>query len=251
MKRKTPFIRHFTRFLSIFKIALCACLLSHLNYALAKVTTPSELIGATQSFLEQTVNEYLQRSGIQGRYEIQVNNLDPRLRLNACNSDLTVTLENTEHPIGRVTTRVRCEGDTPWTVFVPAQVRLYLPVVVASKPLQRNQLLHPSDVQLSERDISQLNRSYFTDLTQTQDLKLIRPVQANQILTHNHVTAKEAIRKGDQVVISARSGSISVKMPGEALSDGSIGQQIRVRNTRSQRIIPARVIGPGLVEVQM
>lgn len=251
MNRKTPFIRQPIQRLSISQFALFACLLSYANHLFASVTTPSELIGATQSFLEQTVNEYLQRSGIQGRYEIQVNNLDPRLRLSACDDVLKVTLENTEQPIGRVTTRVRCEGSSPWTVFVPAHVRLFLPVVIANKPLQRNQLLHPGDVQLSERDISQLNRSYFTDLAQTQDLKIIRPVQANQILTQSHVTAKEAIRKGDQVVISARSGTISVKMPGEALSDGSIGQQIRVRNTRSQRIIQARVIGPGQVEVQM
>lgn len=45
--------------------------------------------------------------------------------------------------------------------------------------------------------------------------------------------------------------TINVKMPGEALSDGAPGQQIRVRNLRSQRIIKARVIEPGTVEVNM
>ncbi|MBE0969770.1 flagella basal body P-ring formation protein FlgA, partial [Escherichia coli] len=34
-------------------------------------------------------------------------------------------------------------------------------------------------------------------------------------------------------------------------SDGAPGQQIRVRNLRSQRIIKARVIEPGTVEVNM
>ncbi|WP_121363151.1 flagellar basal body P-ring formation chaperone FlgA, partial [Pseudomonas aeruginosa] len=56
---------------------------------------------------------------------------------------------------------------------------------------------------------------------------------------------------GDQVVILARTATINVKMPGEALSDGAPGQQIRVRNLRSQRIIKARVIEPGTVEVNM
>ena len=37
----------------------------------------------------------------------------------------------------------------------------------------------------------------------------------------------------------------------EALSDGTIGKQISVRNQRSNRVIRARVVGPGQVEVAM
>jgi flagella basal body P-ring formation protein FlgA len=65
------------------------------------------------------------------------------------------------------------------------------------------------------------------------------------------VQPAEAIRKGDQVVITARSGTVSVRMPGEALSDGVIGKQISVRNQRSNRVIRARVVGPGQVEVAL
>ncbi|WP_445939505.1 flagella basal body P-ring formation protein FlgA, partial [Pseudomonas sp.] len=36
-----------------------------------------------------------------------------------------------------------------------------------------------------------------------------------------------------------------------ALSDGIVGKQISVRNQRSNRVIRARVIGPGQVEVAM
>jgi len=61
----------------------------------------------------------------------------------------------------------------------------------------------------------------------------------------------EAVRRGDQVVISARSGGINVRMQGEALSGGTLGQQISVRNLTSQRVIRARVAGPGQVEVEM
>jgi flagella basal body P-ring formation protein FlgA len=40
-------------------------------------------------------------------------------------------------------------------------------------------------------------------------------------------------------------------MPGEALSDGGLSEQIRVRNLNSQRVVKARVTGPGQVEVSM
>ena len=59
------------------------------------------------------------------------------------------------------------------------------------------------------------------------------------------------MRKGDHVIISARSGTLSVKMPGEALSDGGLSEQIRVKNLNSNRIIKARVTAPGQVEVAL
>lgn len=214
-------------------------------------TLPSDLIGATEHFLEQSVTEYLQRSEIHGRHEIQVNSLDPRLRLAGCDTPLNVSLESPAQPIGRVTCRVRCEGSSPWTVFVPAQVRLYRPVLVATRPLSRNAPIQQGDAILAERDVGQLTQGYMTDLSQVDGKKLTRSVQTDQVLATTHVAMAEVIRKGDQVVINARSGAISVKMPGEALSDGGVGEQIRVRNTRSQRIVRGRVLGPGAVEVQM
>ena len=47
------------------------------------------------------------------------------------------------------------------------------------------------------------------------------------------------------------SGTVNVRMPGEALTDGAPGEQINVRNLRSQRVVRARVVGPGQVEVSM
>jgi flagella basal body P-ring formation protein FlgA len=59
------------------------------------------------------------------------------------------------------------------------------------------------------------------------------------------------VSKGDQVVISARNSGLNVRMPGEALSNGAPGEQIRVRNLGSHRIIKARISGPGQVEVDL
>ena len=219
--------------------------------ATADATRPEQLIGAGEVFLEHAVSDYLQRSNIAGRHEVQLNRPDPRLRLPLCPQPLTATLESPAEPIGRVTLRVRCDGAAPWTVFVPGQVRLYREVVIASRPLKRDNLLTDMDVLLAERDVGLLNQGYLTDLKQAIGKKLTRALLPDQVLAPIHVQMAEAIRKGDQVVISAHSGGISVRMPGEALSDGTIGKQISVRNQRSNRVIRARVVGPGQVEVAM
>jgi flagella basal body P-ring formation protein FlgA len=209
------------------------------------------LIGVTQGFLEFTVEDYLATSQTEGRYEIEVNRLDPRMHMPMCDKELTATLESPATPIGRVTVKVRCDSSSPWTVFVPAQVRLFRDVVTTTRPLKRAGIIEPSDVMLRERDISLINQGYFTALDQAIGQKLTRPTVADQVLTLVHLEQAEVISKGDQVVITARSGTLSVRMPGEALSNGGLREQIRVKNLNSNRVIKAQVIAPGQVEVAM
>ena len=209
------------------------------------------LIGVTQGFLEFTVEDYLATSQTEGRYEIQVNQLDPRLRMPLCDKELTATLESPATPIGRVTVKVRCDSTAPWTVFVPAQVRLFRDVVTTTRPLKRAGFIEPGDVVLRERDISLISQGYFTSMDQAIGQKLTRPTVTDQVLTQVHLEQAEVITKGDQVVITARSGTLSVRMPGEALSNGGLREQIRVKNLNSQRVIKAQVIAPGQVEVAM
>ncbi len=197
------------------------------------------------------MNDYLQRSQIQARHQVEVNRLDPRLRLALCDRPLTTKLESPAQPVGRTTVRVSCEGSAPWSVFVPAQVHLFREVIVARRPLARESIVEQADVTLAERDVSLLNQGYLTAYDQVVGNKLTRSTLPDQVLTPNTVSLAEIVRKGDQVVISAKNSSINVRMPGEALTDGALGSQIRVKNQRSGRVIKARVVGPGHVEVAM
>jgi flagellar basal body P-ring formation protein FlgA len=252
MNAATTFFRHrTTRQHKLLCVVPALCGLGYSLIAVAEITLPEQLIGAAESFLELSVADYLQRSEIQARHEVQINRLDPRLRLPLCDQELTVTLESPSQPIGRVTLRVRCEGASPWTVFVPGQVRLYREVVIVGRPLKRESVLSEADLSLVERDVGLLNQGYLTDLEQALGKKLTRTVLSDQVLSPAHLELAEVIRKGDQVVISARSGTIQVRMPGEALSNGTLGQQIQVRNLGSRRVVKARVVGPGQVEVAM
>jgi len=229
-----------------------ACLLTPGSPAVADaVTLPDMLIGVTQGFLEFTVEDYLATSQTEGRYEIEVKQLDPRLRMPMCDKELTASLESPATPIGRVTVKVRCEGSSPWTVFVPAQVHLFREVVTTTRPLRRAGIIEPGDVVLRERDISLINQGYFTSVDQAIGQKLTRQTVGDQVITLVHLEQAEVVRKGDQVVITARSGTLSVRMPGEALSNGGLAEQIRVKNLNSMRVIKAQVTAPGQVEVSM
>ena len=254
MDIKTTVSRHLdlTRYCRLFCVPLALLALGLGTTARAdNVTLPDLLIGVTQGFLEFTVEDYLATTQTPGRYEIQVSQLDPRLRMPMCDKELTATLESPAQPIGRVTVKVRCEGAAPWTVFVPAQVKLFRDVVVVARPLKRTGIIGYDDVVLRERDISLISQGYLTSVDQAVGQKLTRPVVTDQVITLVHLEQAEVIRKGDQVVISASSGALQVKMPGEALSNGGMSEQIRVKNLNSNRVIKARVTAPGHVEVAL
>ncbi|AIR90048.1 flagellar basal body P-ring formation chaperone FlgA [Pseudomonas cremoricolorata] len=250
MHMKTTIFRRLTQLLSAPLAALC--LLAPGAKALAQAfTSPEQLIGVTQGFLEFAVEDYLATTQTPGRYEIAVNPLDPRLRMPQCSQALDASLESPAQPLGRVTVRVRCAGSGPWTVFVPATVRLHRDVVVMVRPLKRESVIGAGDVALRERDVGTLKQGFITELDQAVGMKLLRPTVLDQVLTPQHLEQAELIRKGDHVVIVARSGSLSVRMPGEALSKGGLAEQIRVRNLNSKRVVKARVTAPGQVEVAM
>ena len=253
MNTKPTFFRRLaTPYRKLLGVLAAVCLFNAGSPALADaVTLPDMLIGVTQGFLEFTVEDYLATSQTEGRYEIQVSQLDPRLRMPMCDKELTASLESPAKPLGRVTVKVRCEGASPWTVFVPAQVRLFRDVVTTTRPLRRAGIVEPGDVTLRERDISLISQGYLTSVDQAIGQRLTRPMVTDQVITLVHIEQAEVIRKGDQVVITARTGTLSVRMPGEALASGGLNEQIRVKNLNSQRVIKAQVTAPGQVEVSM
>ncbi|MGV8918323.1 MAG: flagellar basal body P-ring formation chaperone FlgA [Pseudomonas sp.] len=253
MNAKTTFFRRMANFLGSLHRVLAVLWLFTACQAAQAVTLsiPDQLIGVTQGFLEFAVEDYQATTQTEGRYQIQVNALDQRMTLTQCDKELTASLESPAQPVGRVTVKVRCEGAQPWTVYVPAQVHLYRQVVVVKRPIRRDSVIVDEDVFLTERDISQMPQGYMTSLEEAVGQKATRQMVNGQILTPLQLEQAEVIHKGDQVIITAKSGSLQVRMPGEALSNGGLNEQIRIRNLNSQRVIKARVTAPGQVEVSL
>ncbi|WP_150303532.1 flagellar basal body P-ring formation chaperone FlgA [Pseudomonas saliphila] len=230
----------------------CAALVMFFSASLSASPLIEQLIGATRAFLEDEIQTHLQQSTREARYSIEVNRMDPRLRLAMCPEEaLKATLESPSIPVGRVTVRLSCEGDVRWRLFVPAQVSLFEEVLVAVRPLGRQAVVGAGDVTLMERDTGLLNGAYLTDPGQAVGMRLRRPIAADSVISPVQLEQDEIVKRGDKVVISAANTRIAVKMPGEALEGGTLGSQIRVKNTRSGRTVSARVMAPGQVSVAM
>lgn len=75
-----------------------------------------------------------------------------------------------------------------------------------------------------------------------------RSIRAGDPLRAGDLKAIAVVQAGDRVELSLRRGSVQVSVPATARQEGVIGKVIPVRNELTNRLINARITGPGTVE---
>jgi flagella basal body P-ring formation protein FlgA len=186
---------------------------------------------------------------LNGRAEIRVKALDSRLRLAECDR----ALETFESPNGlsggRGVVGVRCQGSTPWKIYVPVHVALMDRVVVTRNPVVRGQMLDAGNLMLREIDVTSQRKAVFHDIGDVVGLRSKRTLDAGDVVHAGLLQRAKLIKRGSDVQIRAVNGGLHVTMRGKALSDGSRGQRIRAKNLSSGRIVTGTVTQSGVIEV--
>lgn len=222
-----------------------------LSLFLAPFATPAAGENQPHETLLATARAFLEsRAGDEpGETVVEVAPIDPRLQLAACDTPLEAFGYGDGGRSGHVTVGVRCTGTTPWTVYLRATVHRYREVAVLRNALARDAAIGAADVDFVRKDIAELRGGYLSDPTQILDSRAKRALPAGTVLAPGLLTAPRLVRRGQEVLIRSGDGVLAVQMSGEALADGEEGQRIRVRNSRSRRIVEGRVVAPGVVEV--
>lgn len=183
------------------------------------------------------------------RVDIEINNIDPRLPIPFCEQPLQTQINQNQRPVGRINVKVDCAGTAPWSKYVPVTVRVFEHVLTSARPLARGEILSSSDVMMTEIDVSTIRTTYMHAADEAIGLELKRSVQANAPLVREALAAPLLVKRGDTVMITARSGSIEIRQQGVALQNGEMGKQITVRNTNSDNVVQAIVTGHGQASV--
>ena len=175
--------------------------------------------------------------------------LDPRLRLAACDTPLSATLRPGARIGPRTVVAVSCEGSRPWRLFVPVEVTVRTRVWTSRHPLPRGHLLSADDLVSDVRDVSRMNSGYVSNIEMLVGQRLRSSVLAGRALTLQLVEADKLIRRGQSVTLAVNAGGIEIRMIGTALTDGAMGQRIRVENVNSGRVVEGIVRSREVVEV--
>lgn len=189
---------------------------------------------------EMDLNDY--------KYDIEVTQIDRRLNLAYCSQPLTIDLPKTLK-LGRSQIKVSCETGKKWALNIPVGLNLLANVVVLNQPVSKGLALKPHHLDYQMYNLGELNNGYFLKKELVIGKQSRRALSGGTVLNGHIILPPLLVLKGDRVMIMAKKGAMSVKMPGEALNNGREGKQIRVKNIRSNRIVRAKVVDSGLVVV--
>jgi len=124
-------------------------------------------------------------------------------------------------------------------------------VVLASHSISRRTIISAEDIETDFRDISMLGDSLIGNPEQAIGKQLYKSLRAGDIIFAHLLKAPPLVKRGDMVTIIAKSGGLQVSAPGEAKNAGAIGEIVRVKNLMSRRILQARVVDEGMVEIDL
>lgn len=204
------------------------------------------------SRIRQSVQAYVEAEIANGPGEtsVTIGTLDPRLRLARCTVPLDVLHRAPSGTSSQIRLSVQCNGEKPWTLYVPVEVRRKLPVVVAASAIARGMPLSANVLKLEIREVTSGTQHYYLDPTDLAGTAARRMLQPGEVINANDISTLKLVKRGQNVALTTHAAGLEVRTTGVAMADGGKGDRIPVRNPRSKRVIYGRVSGDGEVEVR-
>lgn len=169
--------------------------------------------------------------------------LDPALRLARCTQPLQASASDVR------TALVRCPDVPGWRVYVRVQAHREADVVVLAAAASPGVPITAQQLIVQRRDLATLTGTAFSDPATLAGRVPRRPLAAGTVPTEADFAAGATLRRGDPVMLVARSGGVEVRMQGRALGPAQAGGRITVENTASRRILRGQLGADGTVEV--
>lgn len=212
----------------------------------------SVISDGVSQYLHSRVAEQQHASRSVHAVDVQTQAIDHRLRLAACAEALNYSMNaNTQLP-GRALVKVACNSpQATWSIYVSATVSWEQDIVVAATGLRRGQDISAEDVRLERRRLKRPGVKYVHSLDQVIGKVAGRRLAANKAVDWRYLEQADLVRKGEAVQLVAKNASIAVKIEGKALTSGAKGEQIKVRNPLSNRVVDALVTARGRAEIPL
>jgi flagella basal body P-ring formation protein FlgA len=134
-------------------------------------------------------------------------------------------------------------------VSVVARVTVVAAQVVARQPIARNTAITANDVEVRHERLDGLLLQPLPTLEEALTGRPRRALVAGEVVTAAVLARSLAVRAGDEVAITIRTGAIEASGVGRAISSGVVGDVIRIMRPGSRETTRARVLAPASVEI--
>ena len=187
-------------------------------------------------------------AGFPGQVSVILGAVDPRLSLPACQA-LEPFVPAGGRLWGQSAVGVRCNGQMPWTIYIPVRVKVMANVVHAARPLAQGQPVGAADIALQQADLAQLPAGILTEPAQAVGKTLVSSMASGQPLRQDMLRSVPVILQGQTVRLLAQGRGFSVSAEGKALAAASDGQVVQARTQNGQIISGIARLG-AIVEVR-
>lgn len=188
-----------------------------------------------------------QTANLPGIVEISVGSIDSRLQLPRCGK-LDMFIPSGGRLWGNSTVGIRCDHPSPWSIYVPVNVRVIAEVIVSSKQLAPGVLISADDLTKQPADLTQLPNSVMTMPEQAIGKMLTTSVPSGYILRIDMLRSPKIILQGQAVKLVTQGKGFTVSAEGKALGNAASGQAVSVR-TASGQVITGIAKQKGIVEI--
>ena len=199
-----------------------------------------EVTDAIQEFLKGTGKDL-------GLREVQYNS---RIKVAPGELELRAVPYNSS-PAGQVgfSLSARVPGEEPVNFTAAARIDEWRQVPVAKRPVNRGSVIADEDVVMARMNINALPRDAAVSPADIIGFEAGRDVASGEPFRQNTLAIPPVIASGSRVILKYQSGLFEATATGVAMEAGGAGQEIKVKNGSSNKIVTGRVIEPGLVRV--
>ena len=138
--------------------------------------------------------------------------------------------------------QILADGEVSKTYNVRLRIDVVKEVVVATRTIQRHEIISEDDLSLEARDLSGIRSDVVFDPLLAVGMMAKNTIQFGKAIAFSNIQYPPDVTRGDLVTLEAKVGGVVVKTPGEILETGAVGDFVRVKNLSSGVIVRAKVI---------
>lgn len=140
------------------------------------------------------------------------------------------------------------DGKKKRTLKAAGKVQLHQEVVVASRPMRRNETVGESDVQMQRFNVGDAPDRYASNIDQVVGKRLLRDTGQYQPVLTGDLDTPHVLKKGAAVTIVYEQPGLRVSARGQAREDGKAGNTIRVLNTQTNKTVVCEIVDGSTVK---
>lgn len=255
------------------------CLALALGCAQAMAQTAGEA-PLSQDSLFKEVGNWMQQSQQLSAGQFDFVPLDNRVKVQPCDRPLVMDLPFAT----KETVRVRCLGTSSWQLYLRANIKTppakpatatapsnnaaaaappvsgaattpktvsisaspRRKVVVGTQFLRAGTALSAAMLEETEQSATVMDNSLFGSVKDLENAEVVRDIPAGTALRSSDVRRALLVKQGQLVMLTIGQGSgFAIVARVEALQDGRLGDQIRLKNPESGRLLSGVVTGPN------